>query len=101
MGIKKRSIIVIMAFAFASVLYGVAEYYSSSIILYVTEQSLIQKAPAGTDPLQIHKQLSALLSTTPDHKAKMQMLLRISEHLEKIQRLAPEELNGLLANELP
>jgi hypothetical protein len=101
MGIKKRSIIIIMAFAFASVLYGVAKYYSSSIILYVTEQSLVQKAPSGTDPIQLHKRLSALLSTAPDQKAKMQRLLRISEYLEKIQRLEPEALDRLLANGLP
>jgi hypothetical protein len=101
MDIKKRSIIIIMAFAFASILYGVAEYYSSSIILYVTEQSLVQKAPSGTDPVQLHERLSAHLSTVPDQKAKMRKLLRISEYLEKIQRLAPEDLDRLLANGLP
>jgi hypothetical protein len=101
MSIQKRSILFIMACAFASILYGVAEHYSSSIILYVTEQSLLQKAPAGTDPIQIHEQLSALLSTAPDQKAKMQWLLRISGYLEKVQRLAPDELDRLLANKLP
>jgi hypothetical protein len=90
-----------MAVAFASVLYGAAKYYSSSIILYVTEQSLIQKAPSGTDPIRIHERLSDFLSTAPDQRAKIQRLLKISSYLEKIQRLAPEELNRILANELP
>jgi len=101
MSVKRRSIIIIMAFAFASVLYGVAEYYSSSIILYVTEQSLAQKAPSGTDPVQLHKRLSALLATVPNQKEKMQTLLRISGYLEKIQYLAQEDLDRLLASEMP
>jgi hypothetical protein len=101
MSIKRRSIIIIMAFAFASVLYGAAEYYSSSIILYVTEQSLAQKAPSGTDPVQLHKRLSALLATAPNQKEKMQKLLQISGYLEKIQYLAPEDLDRLLASEMP
>jgi hypothetical protein len=101
MSVKRRSIIIIMAFAFASVLYGAAKYYSSSIILYVTEQSLAQKAPSGTDRVQLHKRLSTLLATAPNQKEQMQKLLRISEYLEKIQCLAPEDLDRLLTDELP
>lgn len=99
MTIRKRSIVIAMVFAFASILYGAAEYYSSSIIQYVTEQSLIQKAPPGIDPAELHQRLYALLSITSDQKARMQKLFRISEYLEKVQHLSPEELDKLLAIE--
>jgi len=101
MTMQKRSIVIVMVFAFASILYGAAEYYSSSIIQYVTEQSLVQKAPTGTNPIELHQRLSALLSITSDQKARMQELLRISEYLEKVQHLSPEELDKLLAIEKP
>jgi hypothetical protein len=101
MTIQKRSIVVVMVFAFASVLYGAAKYYSSSLILYVAEQSLIQKAPPGTDPVALHQRLSALLSAAPDQKSKMEKLLRLSEYLEKVQHLSPEEMDKLLAAEKP
>ncbi len=101
MTIQKRSIVIVMVFALASILYGAAKYYSSSIILYVAEQSLIQKAPTGTDPAELHQRLSTLLSMAPDQKIKMEKLLQISEYLEKVQHLSPEELDRLLAIEKP
>ncbi len=101
MTIQKRSIVIVMMFASASILYGAAKYYSSSIILYVAEQSLIQKSPRGTDPAELHQRLSALLSMASDQKAKMEKLLRMSESLEKVQHLSPEELDKLLTTDKP
>jgi len=85
--------------AIASVLYGVARYYSPSLILYVVEQSLAQKAPAGTSLVLLHERLRALLSTAPDQNAKMERLLQISQYLEKVQYLTREELDELVAVE--
>jgi hypothetical protein len=63
------------------------------------EQSLIQKAPPGTDAAHLQDRLRAHLSTTSDQYARMRRLLRISESLEKVQSLTPEELDKLIAAE--
>jgi hypothetical protein len=97
--IQKRSMVMAVLFVLAAALYGVARYYSPSLILYVVEQSLAQKAPAGTDPMLLRERLHALLSSSLDQNAKMQRLLRISQYLEKVQRLKPEELNELMGIE--
>jgi len=89
-------VVVISLLAFSSVFYGAARYYSPSLVLYVVEQSLTQKAPAGTDLAALHERLHALLSATPDQKARMEKMLRISEYLEKVQRLTRVELNELM-----
>ena len=83
--------------ALALILYGAAKYYSPSLVLYVVEQTLIQKAPTGSQPVLIHERLHTLLATAPDQNARMTKLLRISERLEKVQNLTPEELDGILA----
>jgi hypothetical protein len=101
MTIQKRSMIVGIVFAFAFILYGAAKYYSSSLILYVVEQSLIQKSPTGTDPARLQERLRAFLSTTSDQNARMSRLLGISIYLEKVQQLEPGELDKLLASERP
>ena len=76
--------------------YGTAKYYSPALVRYVVEQSLMQKAPSGTDPIWLRKRFYELLSAAPDQKAQMEKLLGISAYLEKIQRLTPEELNELV-----
>jgi hypothetical protein len=97
MTIQKRWMIVATMLVFASILYGAGRYYSPSLIQYVVEQSLIQKAPAGTDPADLHKRLEALVSGAPGQNARMQILLRTSEYLEKVQSLTPADLDKLLA----
>ena len=81
----------------SSFLFGAANYYSPSLVLYVVEQTLVQKAPAGTDPALTRERLHTLLAAAPDQNAKMTRLLRISEQLEKVQHLTPGELDRLLA----
>jgi hypothetical protein len=95
MSIKKRSIIMAALIAFALTSYGIARYYTPSLILYVVEQSLIQKAPSGIQARMVHKQLNTLLSEMPDQNARMEKLLRISQYLEKTQHLSAEEWEGL------
>ena len=99
MAIQKRSIIVGILFAFALTLYGAAKYYSPFLIRHVVEQSLKQKAPPGTDIAHLQDRVRAHLSTAADQNAKIKRLLRISEYLEKVQHLTPEELDKLLAIE--
>jgi hypothetical protein len=97
MTIRRRLTIVAAVLVFTSILYGAGRHYSSSLIQYVVEQSLIQKAPAGTDPVDLEKRLEALVSGAPDQNAKMRILLRTSEYLEKVQSLTREDLDKLLA----
>jgi hypothetical protein len=94
---KGRLITVAVLLAFASALYGAGRHYSFYIIRYVVEQSLVQKAPAGTNPADIQKDLNTLLSSFPDQETKTRRLLQISEYVEKTQFLTSGDLNGLLA----
>ena len=99
MAAQKRLIIACALVAFASILYGAGRHYAPSLIQYVVEQSLIQKAPSGTDPVYLQSRLRAILSKTPDRDAQTQRLLQISEYLERLQFLTPEDLDILMAPE--
>lgn len=98
MNIRKRSAIMVMWLALSSVLYGAARYYAPHLMLYVVEQTLVQKAPSEIQSAQLRERLHALLAATPDPGAKMARLLQISRHLEKVQSLTSGELDSLLAN---
>ncbi len=99
MAFRKRLIVVIALLTLASALYAAASHYSPRLIRIVVEQSLIQKAPAGTDPAILERRLQSLLSEAPDADARMKTLLRISASLEKVQTLTPGELDDLLGTE--
>jgi hypothetical protein len=96
MTIRNRSLLIASFFAIASVLYGAAKYYSPSLVLFVVEQSLLQKAPKGIDPASIHERFQACFSAEHDRKSQMQKLLQVSEYLEKTQNLSLEQLDNLL-----
>ena len=96
MAIQMRLLFVAALFAFALVLYGTGKHYSTPLILHVVEQSLAQKAPAGIDSTQLRERLHCYLDSAPDKNKKMERLLRISEYLEKVQYITPEELNELI-----
>jgi hypothetical protein len=96
MTIRKRSLVIASLFALASVLYGAAKYYSPSLVFFVVEQSLLQKAPSGIDPASIHEHLDACIAAAHDRNSQMQKMLQISEYLEKVQYLSLEQLDKLL-----
>ena len=101
MTIRKRSAVLLIFIVLASALYGVAKYNSNFLVEYVVEKTMIQKAPAGTDPAKIRKYLQALLSAEPDRQSRTDLLFRISRDLEKIQVLSPQALADLLKVEKP
>ena len=101
MTIQKRSVVMAALLALGLFGYAAARYYSPALVFYVVEQSLVQKAPSGTDRLLIHERLHALVLAIPDPKARMEKLLQISEYLEKVQGLKPEKLDELLATAKP
>lgn len=96
MAFRKRLMFAAALLVIASVLYGAGRFYSPSLIQYVVEQSLIQKAPAGRDPDDLKRRLRALVSSAPDQNARMKLLLQTSGYLEKVQSLTPEDLDRLL-----
>jgi hypothetical protein len=96
MTIRKRSLVVGSLMVIASVFYGAAKYYSPSLVFFVVEQSLRQKAPSGVDRTLLHERLRAQISATPDKTSQLQKLLRISEYVEKVQYLTLEQMDQLL-----
>jgi hypothetical protein len=99
MTMRKRSLVIASLFAVALVLYGAAKHYAPSLVLFVVEQSLMQKAPAGIDPSSIHERFHARIAAVPDRNSQMQKLLQISAYLEKVQHLTLKQLDALLAIE--
>jgi len=96
---RNRSIVVATILLLGLITYAAAKYYAPSLVLYVVEQTLIQKAPEGSNPALLRERLHSLLAEITDENEKMARLLRISEQLEKVQILKPEDLDNLLAVE--
>ena len=101
MPIKKRLAVALALLILTFVVYGTVKLYSQLLIFYVVEQTLIQKAPAGTDPALVQKRLQLIVSANPDQKARVEELFRISAYLEKVQTLTPEQLEFLIRTPLP
>ena len=93
MTIQKRALVLSALLALALVVYGAARHYSPALIHHVVEQSLIQKMPTGIDAPEARLRLDAVVNAEQGKEARIQRLLMISEYLEKIQRLTPEEWN--------
>jgi hypothetical protein len=101
MTIQKRSTIIGLLFAMTLILYGTARMYAPVLVLYIVEQTLIQKAPSGSDPAVLHARLHECIAEATDRKARMERLFRISAHLEKVQTVTSQDLNRLLATDKP
>jgi len=86
----------LLLLAIALAVYGTAQYYSQSLILFVVEQTLLQRSPSGTDPGLLRRRLETHLAASPSQESKMEELLNLSMRLEKVQALAPEEIEELL-----
>ena len=82
--------------AFGWILYGTAKINSPFLVEYVVEKTLIQKAPAGTDPVQIQESLQKLLAAAPNRTERLERLFLISSYLEKVQEVSPQALAGIL-----
>jgi hypothetical protein len=83
------------------VIYGLGRYYSPDIITLIVEQSLIEKAPPGTNPEVVTARFHRLMAGCATHDAKMQTLLQLSQYLEKVQEISVPELESLLQGILP
>ena len=75
--------------------YGIGRHSSPAIVAYVVEQALLQKAPDGIDPRLVRERFESwLASASPG--SKLLKLIALSSYLEKVQKLAPAEMDGLL-----
>ncbi len=97
MTIRNRSLVLGLLLVIGLGLYGAAKQYSPSLVLYVVEQSLIQKAPAGVNVSRLHERFRARVFSAPDNASRMERLLVISQYLEKVQHLTVQQLDELLA----
>jgi hypothetical protein len=97
MSFRRRAGIVGVLSVMALAAYGTARYFSDSLVFYVVEQSLLQKAPPGMDPTMIRARFRTLLSNIPDRNARLARALAISQSVERVQTLAPTELEQLLS----
>ncbi len=96
MTIRKRSAVMGVIAAFLWILYGTARINSTFLVEYVVEKTLIQKAPAGTDPVQIQESLQKLLAAAPNRTERLERLFLLSSYLEKVQEVSPQALAGIL-----
>jgi len=76
--------------------YGLGRLYSAALVAYIVEHALIEKSPAGTDPESIRKRLAARAPDSAGSEERLRRLLAISQRLEKVQKLAPVELDEIL-----
>lgn len=82
--------------AAAAGVYLTAKLCAGSIVAYVVEETLIQKAPPGTDPHLLRSRLESRLAACPDEATRLQRLMEIAQTLERVQTLTPHELEGAL-----
>jgi hypothetical protein len=77
-------------------IYGIARHYSSTIVAYVVEEALLQKAPEGMSPATVRQRFDAALAST-SQSDRLLRLLSLSSYIEKVQKLTPAELDRLLS----
>ena len=92
---RRLTIVGVLALA-AAVTYATARYYAPALMAYVVEQTLIEKAPPGTDVTELRDRFRATLAAEPSDSSKMQKIMRLSQYLEKVQQLTRPELDILM-----
>lgn len=99
MSFSRRLCTVGILLALAMVAYAVASRYSAKIVIYVVEQTLIQKSPPGSDPTVVRQRFRAHMEALSGEDAKLQKALTLSQYLEKFQRLSSFQLESLIEGE--
>jgi hypothetical protein len=96
MPLRRRILLVVIVSAFFLSTFATAKYYSTRLITHIVEQTLIEKAPRNTSPERLRERLSEALDAYSGEGARLEKLLAISRHLEKVPKLTQEELDRLL-----
>ncbi len=94
--LPRRVLILGLIGILAACAYLAAKLHAPSIVAYVVEETLIQKAPPGMDPNTLRFRLENRLAECPDKTARLNRLLEIAQTLEKTQRLTPDQLESAL-----
>jgi len=76
--------------------YLAASFCAPSIVAYVVEETLIQKAPPGTDLRILRLRPEKRLAGCSNKAARLERLLEIAQTLERTQRLTPGQLESAL-----
>ncbi len=95
MALRHRLVIVGLLALIALGAYALGRFYSPALMTYVVEQTLIEKAPPGTDASLLRHRFEAAIGSQPAGE-KLQRLMRLSQYLEKVQELTQPELDLLL-----
>jgi hypothetical protein len=96
MSFRRRAGIAAAMAVLALAAYLPARLHSYSLVVYVVEQTLIQKAPLGSDPSVLRARLQKLLDAIPDRRARLAKAFEISQDMERVQTLTPGELKQIL-----
>jgi hypothetical protein len=99
MSFRQRLTVMFFLLSIARAIYGASRYYSQLLIVFVVEHTLMQRLPGGSDPALLRHRVETLLAASPSQDIKMERLLNLSMHLEKIQVLTPGELDELLSKD--
>jgi hypothetical protein len=101
MTLKRRLMVAGFSACLALTAVLTAKRYSVPMIAYVVEEAVIQKLPAGEDPSLIRARFRGLISRIPDRQVRLEKLLSMSQYLERLQMLEPQELERLLSTNEP
>jgi hypothetical protein len=96
MNLRRRLMVLFVLAASFSALYGLGKHYSPALVRYVVIQTLLEKAPAGTDPAWVRARVTTLADSSAGGAAGMARMMAISQQIEKIQRLTEEQMTELL-----
>ncbi len=97
MNFQRRAAIVGLLAVIGLAVYCAGIVYSQALVVYVVEQSLVEKAPAGTDSALLRARFHAMLASVADKKLKLARVLAMSQDLEKVQTLTPQEVEQMLS----
>jgi hypothetical protein len=96
MNLRRRLTVLAMLAASFLALYGLGRYYSPALVRYVVIQTLLEKAPAGTDPAWVRSRVTAIADASAEDMSATARMLAISQKIEKIQKLTAEQMRELL-----
>jgi len=97
----RRRILLLILFGLTSgAVYRVAKSFTLPKVNYVVYHTFHQKAPGGLSPeeagLLFDRAFQSASRSPESQKAYLQDLFRISQKMEKVQKLSTEEANELL-----
>jgi hypothetical protein len=85
MSFAERTVALVAAAVLFGAAYGVLRHFSPRLVEYVVEETLVQKAPPGSDPAALRTRFAQRMASLPDAGTRLENLLLLSQSLEKVQ----------------